>query len=218
MSGTTSKTLQDDVTRARKALQKGDFFEAEHLALAALEAARAACEFKLMADIMPTLRDARSARLEAAVEVSDSIRHLEKRPEEGETVEPGCYLVQPPLVGADARALRLAALEQGVPVATVCREPLTEMKLRPIVAIGRITVRARVLPASDDATPDMEWFLTAMNELGETAIESVDTGTLILKQIDALLDRLDSIPDHARLHDALEEICMIAASSEQSDG
>ncbi|MCH2144634.1 MAG: hypothetical protein MK082_05745 [Phycisphaerales bacterium] len=218
MSGTTSKTLHADVRRAEKALESGDFFEAERLALAALEEARSASEFKVMTDIIPTLRDARSARLEAAIEAGESILHLEKRPEEGESVEPGCYLVQPPLVGADARALRLAALEQGVPVATVCREPLTETKLRPIVAIGRITVRARVLPAADDASPDMEWFLTAMNELGETAIESVDTGTLIIKQIDALLDRLDSIPDHARLHDALEEICMIAASSEQPDG
>lgn len=215
MSGSTSKSLQEDLALASKALSEGRVFDAEKLALTVLEAARSVSDFTTMADTLPVLRDARAARLEAAIAVSDELKRLEARPEEDDVVEPGCYLIEPPLVGADARALRLAALAQQVPVATVCREPLTEMKLRPIVVIGRITVRARVLPAADDANPDMAWFLTAMNEIGETAIESVDTGTLLLKQIDALLDRLDSIPDHSRLHDALEAICRVAAAEEQ---
>ena len=193
-------------------------FEAERTALAALEAARSSNDFRSMAAIIPTLRTARGARLEAALDASRSVRHLEARPEEDDVVEPGCYLVQPPLVGADARALRIAAFEQEVPVAVICREPMTDLKLRPVVAIGRITVRARVLPAADDSNPDLDWLLAAMNEIGETAIESVDTGTPVPKQVDALLDRLDSIPDHARLHDVLAEACLVAASSEHQCG
>ena len=217
-----SKTINGNgcskaIAAATNALNDGKFFEAERLALSALEEARAAEDYTMMAAALPVLRDARIQRVEAAFAASQEIRHLTESFEEGDKVEAGCILVQPPFVGADARAIRLAAHDQRVPVAIVCREPLTEMKLRPIVAIGRITVRARVLPAPDDENPDMDWFLAAMHELGETAIESIDTGAEILRQIDGLLDRLDSIPDHPRLHDALEEICLIAAAAQEKD-
>ena len=42
-------------------------------------------------------------------------------------LEPGCYLVRPPLVGADARRLRLAAFEREIPVTVICREPRTQL-------------------------------------------------------------------------------------------
>ena len=218
MSGTRSKSLTAALAEAAEALDAGRFFEAERTALGVLENARQASDFSMMAEAIPTLKAARKERVAAALKAGDGrIRHLEARPEEDESVEPGCYLVEPPLVGADARALRLAGLEQEVPVVTVCREPLTQMNLRPIVAIGRITVRARVLPADEDANPDLDWFLSSMNEIGETAIDSLDSGAAILKQIDGLMDRLDSIPDHERLHDVLEELCRIASSAEESD-
>lgn len=214
MSSTTKKRQSSTGLKdASKALDAGDFFQAEALADQALETARAALDFKSMSDILPILRDARSLRFQEALAVSDEIRHMEAPFEEGDSVEPGCILVQPPFVGADARAMNIAALEQRVPVAIVCREPLTEMKLRPIVAIGRITVRTKVLRAADDANPDMDWFVSALYELGETAIESLDTGAEITRQIDGLMDRLATLPTHARLHDALAETCIIAAEA-----
>ena len=214
---TTKEPLHTELANAKSALKAKKAFEAERIALSVLETARSSCDFMSMCKALPILRDARVLRVEAALNAADGIRVLESRLEEGQVVEPGCYLVEPPHVGADARNLRLAALEQEVPVAIICREPLTQMQLRPIVAIGRITVRARVLPADDDASPDLDWFLAAMNEIGETAIESLDTGAAILKQIDGLMDRLDSIPDHPRLHDALEEICQIADSAQEPE-
>lgn len=214
---TKNDRLQADFKKAKSALKAKNAFEAERIALGVLEAARSSCDFNLMCEVLPILRDARTLRVEAALTATDEIRFLEHPIEEGQKVEPGCYLVEPPRVGADARNLRLAALEQEVPVAIICREPVTQMQLRPIVAIGRITVRARVLPADNDAHPDIDWFLSAMNEIGETAIDSLDTGAAILKQIDGLMDRLDTIPDHPRLHDALEEICQIADSAQAPD-
>ncbi len=214
---TKNNTLQANLKKAKSALKKKNAFEAERIALSVLESARSSCDFNSMCEVLPILRDARSLRVEAALTATEEVRLLERPIQEGETVEPGCYLVEPPRVGADARNLRLAALEQEVPVAIVCREPITQMQLRPIVAIGRITVRARVLPADNDAQPDLNWFMSAMNEIGETAIDPLDTGAAILKQIDGLMDRLDSIPDHPRLHDALEEICQIANSAQEPD-
>ena len=58
----------------------------------------------------------------------------------------------------------------------------------------------------------------ALDELGEAAIESVDTGIDIVKQVDALLDRIATIPEHARLHDALEETCRLAAEQMRNQG
>jgi hypothetical protein len=202
-----------DLAAANKALKSGKFFVAERAAFAAVAEARAALDFQMMASALPVLRDARKQRVDAAIDASEGIRHMDEPFEEGDKVKAGCILVDPPFVGADARAIRLAALEQDVPVAILCREPLTQMRLRPIVAIGQITVRTRVVPPDDDDNPDLDWFLAARNELGETAIESLDTGAEILRQIDGLLDRLDSIPEHPRLHDALEEICLIAAAA-----
>ena len=219
MSGSTgSKSLHENMKKASKALAEGRSYEAERIALETLEAARTCNDFGLMAEIVPILKSARSVRWEAALAVAGGIRFLESKPDEDTIVEPGCYLIEPPLVGADSKNLRLAALAQEGPVLTVCREPLTDLKLRPIVAIGRITVRTRVLPSDDDAQPDIDWYLAALNELGETAIDSLDSGALLTKQIDGLLDRLDSIPDHNGLHDALEALCRHAAKEAAEAG
>lgn len=211
--GSTSAKLD----KAVRALDDGRAHEAERLALDALETARNKSDFAAMAETVPVLKSARELRWKAALAVGDSIRIMETAPDEDTVVEPGCHLVEPPRVGADARNLRLAAAAQQVPVLVLCREPLTDLKLRPIVAIGRITIRARVLPAENDAAPDIDWFLAALNELGEAAIDSLDAGIDLTKRIDGLLDRLDSIPDHVGLHDALEATCREAAAAAAAD-
>ena len=39
----------------------------------------------------------------------------------------------------------------------------------------------------------------------------MDTGIELEKQVDSLMDRVMTLPEHARLHDALEETCRMAA-------
>jgi hypothetical protein len=56
------------------------------------------------------------------------------------------YLLSPPRVGVDGRVLREAATQKQVPVVIVVREPATKAGLWPVVAVGPVTVRARVAP------------------------------------------------------------------------
>jgi hypothetical protein len=56
----------------------------------------------------------------------------------------------------------------------------------------------------------MAWFVDAMEALGDAAIEYLDPALPIVKRVDALLARLDAIPDHEGLHLALAEACQQA--------
>jgi hypothetical protein len=56
-----------------------------------------------------------------------------------------------------------------------------------------------------------------MEALGEFAIISLDPALPTLKRLDALLNRLETIPDHEGLHYALEEVCR-DAQQEEADG
>ena len=208
------KTPSRQIESAKKAFEKKLWFEAERSALQIVEHARGVFDFDSMAAALPILRDARMARFEEAFQIADgTIRELEEPIEEDFKVTPGCWLVQPPFVGADARNIRSMAIEQELPVAVLCREPLTQLGFQPVVSIGRITIRTKVDPPENPSNLDLEWFKYALDELGEAAIESIDTGTDVVKQVDALLDCIATIPEHARLHDALEETCRLAADA-----
>jgi hypothetical protein len=187
--------------KAQAALQRNAWFEAERLAARALDAARTQRAFGLMARILLPLQEARRQRLQLAFDAAgaNGITIVESPFDEEFRPQAGCYLVQPPMVGADARRLRLAALEQQVPVAVLCREPLTRARLCPIVAIGQVTIRTKVDPPKTPARPTLAWFAAAMEALGDAAIETLDTGLSIA--------RLDAWPDHEKLHQALAEAC-----------
>ncbi|MCA9285180.1 MAG: hypothetical protein KDA22_08210 [Phycisphaerales bacterium] len=194
--------------QASEALAKTEYAEAERLADRALHMARSADDFERMARICLPLMEARRQRLQLALDAGqEGGVQVRQSVVPDEVPEPGCYLFQPPLVGADARRLRLAALEADVPVAVICREPFTQLRLCPIVAIGQATVRARIEPPADPEHPDLSWFAHALEQLGDEAIDSVDTGLDLDRQVDALLARLDAVPDHEKLHQALEATC-----------
>jgi hypothetical protein len=207
-------TIQQMMDKAQGALHRNAWFEAERLAARSLDLARAARDFGLMARITLPLQEARRQRLQLAFDAAEASGklHLVQEPF-GEDVRPeaGCHLVQPPLVGADARRLRLAAFEQETPIAVLCREPRTKLKLCPIVSIGQVTIRTKIDPPSEWDRPTLAWFISAMESLGDAAIETLDTGMSHLKQVDALLARLDAWPDHEKLHQALAEACREAA-------
>ncbi len=200
----------DLMERAEAALRRSKWFEAERAAQRALELARREDDFDSMARIVLPLQECRRLRLQAAM-ATKKLRILEGDITDEMKVAPGCYLVQPPAVGADARRLRLAALRQESPVGVLCREPLTQLGLCPVVAIGQVTVRIRLDPPKNWDKPDLKWFAATMEGLGNGAIDMLDTGLELDRQIDFLLDALDSVPDHEKLHQLLAAKCKEAA-------
>jgi len=211
--------IDEQVQMAEAALRRAKWFEAERCALKGLEMARRAEAFELMASVCLHLQEARRQRLQQAFDAK-RVTILAEGVVEEMKVQPGCYIVEPPLVGADARRLRLAALRDEVPVAVLCREPINRMGLCPVVAIGGVTVRTRINPPKNPEKPTLSWFANALEELGDFAIETVDAGHDLDKQIDDVLAKLDAHPDHEGLHQTLAELCQDAAKgftrSEQS--
>lgn len=212
MPGTRGATnsVQQLMERAQAALHRNQWFEAERLSLRSLEMARAARDFSLMARIALPLQEARRQRMQLAFD-SDNFRIVDESFGEDVRVDSGCYLVQPPLVGADSRRLRLAAFEQECPAAVLCREPLTKLKLCPIVTIGQVTIRTKIAPPKHWDRPTLEWFIAALESLGDAAIETLDKNADPVRLVDAILARLDAIPDHEKLHQELAHACREAA-------
>ncbi len=213
MSIASQARIIDDLSeKAADALAAKRYFKAESHALKALDAARDDGDFHRMATVIPTLRQARTGRLELAMDVG-SITILDEPFDEDVKIKPGCYLVQPPLVGADARRLRYTALKHEIPAMVLCREPVIRLGLVPFVALGSgATVRAKMRKPEDLEHPDLEWFATALEILGEAAAE-MDPAMSLHKRINALLARVDAIPEHAGLHELLEESCREAAEA-----
>lgn len=215
----TQKQMKIDelMEQASAALVRTAYFETERLALKALLMAREAKEWELMARILLPLQEARRQRLQQALDTGTMVI-VEDPITEDMKVSPGCYIVGPPQVGADARRLRLLGLQQEVPLAVVCCEPMTRAGLCPIVAIAPgVTVRTKIRPPKNPDCPELAWFTGALEALGDAAIQSVDSGIEIDRRIDALLIRLDALPEHELLHQALELLCREAQHSAQDD-
>lgn len=203
--------IDELVDKAGAALSHEHHFEAERLGHRALMMSRQINDFARMVECIGPLRTARQIRREEALS-HRKVNMVTEPVTEKVSVKPGCFLVQPPQVGADARRLRLAALQAEVPVAVVCREPQTQTGLWPIVAIGAgMTIRTKVKPPKNQSKPDMKWFIGAMEAIGDWAADIIDSDLELTKRIDVLLDRLDTVPDHDRLHDELEACCREAA-------
>ena len=198
------------MTKAQQALTRNHWFEAERLAAKALDMTRAEGDFNLMARITLPLQEARRQRMQIAID-SRKLTVLDAAIPDERGLEPQCYLIQPPLVGADARRLRLLALEREIPAMFLCREPKTQLGLCPVVAIGQVTIRTRIDPPRTWEKPTIAWYIDACEQLGDAAIETLDRGAELAKQVDALLERLDALPDHEKLHQALAETCKDAA-------
>lgn len=210
MATLKSASVNSLMTKAQQALSRSHWFEAERLCARALDIARNEGDFNMMARIVLPLQEARRQRMQIAFD-SKKIVILDEPVAEERALEAKCYLIQPPLVGADARRLRLAALEHEIPAIFLCREPKTQVGLCPVVAIGQVTVRTRIDPPKKWEKPDLAWFIQACEKLGDAAIETLDRTAEPARQVDALLERLDAVPDHEKIHQALAEICKEAA-------
>jgi hypothetical protein len=212
--------LDQLMERATKALAATKWFVAERLAEEALMVARQGQRFLEMSRICLPLQEARRNRLLAALEIGEreGVRQLTSLPAEDAPPPPGCWLVLPPRVGADARRLRLAALAHSVPAAILCREPRTKAGRWPVVAVGPLIIRVHLEPphgATEDALapqtppapPPLAWFTAALESLGDAAQASAPVDGEPVRRVDALLARLDAHPDHEKLHQALAEAC-----------
>jgi hypothetical protein len=206
--------IDDLMQKAQSALKSGKWFEAERLAQRALEVAHQVGDFGRMSRIIMPLQESRRQRMQLASEAT-TVKWIEGEIGEDHRVGPGLHIMQPPLVGADARRIRLTALRREVPALVICREPTTQLGLVPIVAIGLMTVRARIDAPEKPAKPTKQWFLWALEQLGDTAIGMIDTGMDAVRQVDFAVSLMDSVPDHEELHTTLVQLCLKAEEEMQ---
>jgi hypothetical protein len=215
--------------KASVALAGADYFGAEKIASKALVQARSRDDFVRMARICLPLQE---ARRQIRVEAIDAghIGVLSALPPRASDLVPGMYLVQPPLIGVEARAIRLTAHARRIPIVVVCREPMTRLGKWPVVAVGTgglvdtITLRVRVDPPADvescatsatkdvcAAPPPAGWFINALEALGDWVIADLRASDPPAHRVDDCLDALDAIPDHEKLLQRLAEECRGAA-------
>lgn len=211
-----AKTAEDRIDQlmeeATQALTSGRYAEAERLALEGLQAAHTALDYERMSRVLLPLQEARRLRRQQASDVKKvhrlaSYAEIEAYLTGNKTIQPGCYLLEPPLVGADGRELRERALSEDVSVAVIVREPVTRLNQWPIVMVGPVTVRARVTPPKK---VDVSWMLLAGEALGDHALAQVDPTDDAVGRVEHLLELLSTIADHEKLHQTLVAACVEA--------
>lgn len=208
MPGVRQEQIDDLMEQASEALSRTAYIDAELLADRALHLAHRARAYDLMARICLPLQEARRQRFMQAVDASGGkVRMVDQPFDDRSPEEPGLYLVQPMLVAADARRLRTQALERRIPAVVLCREPLTSVGLQPVVAIGDLVVRTKVRPPKSVKQPSVTWFMEALEQLGDAAIEEIDAALTPVRRVEALLERLDAVVDHEKLHQRLADAC-----------
>lgn len=231
MDAARTSKVDELMEQASAALLAADYFETEKLALKALLAARKAGDFERMGRVILPLQEARRQRRHEAAD-SGLRMILTAMPAGKKDLLPGLYLVQPPLVGMNARTIRQTADAARTPVVVVCREPMTKAGLWPVVAVGggslmasqplrtRITPPPGVTPRETGMTrdsvseaPPVEWFLATNEALGDAAIAAVKPGDPPAWRVDDLLEALDALPDHEKLHQALAAACREAVGA-----
>lgn len=235
MSAASVNAVDALMERASRALAETRYFDAARLCTEALHKARRADDFERMARICLPLQEARRwIRQEAldagAVRVVSSPGDLDPEP------KPGCYLVQPPLIGLDARQIRDAAWARNIPVFVLCREPMTRDAHWPLVGVGERVVRVRTdpPPGVEPAAPGgpaprpptgdritaaitPEWFAAAAEALGDRAI--ADAAAAAQPEdppawvVDDHLDLLEAVSDHEKFMQALADACRDAMGS-----
>ncbi|MEL6330026.1 MAG: hypothetical protein AAFR38_10205 [Planctomycetota bacterium] len=221
--------IDEMMEQASLALAATRYFEATALATRALARARSAIDPERMARICLPLQEARRQIRQLAVDDAagrETPVTVIGAPEDApRPLRPGCYLIQPPMIGADGRALRQAAERTKIPVFVLTREPLTKLGKWPIVGVtAEHSVRTRIDPpvplerVKGRSTLDnfegkipLTWFEAAGEALGDSAIESIDPEHSPWWQMDDLLEALEAVPEHEKLHQALADTCRRAA-------
>jgi hypothetical protein len=218
----SSSQIDRFMERASRALEAMRYFEVERLCHRAMRLAHLGLDFERMARIALPLQEARRQRRLQAVD-SGHTAIVDRPPHPGGPIAPGCYLIRPPLIGVDARVLRDRADDQGVPVISVAREPLTRDGRWPVVTVGAVSVRSRLdppypvlrvetTPTKDDssAPPPPSWFEAALERMGDDAIARVNPADPAAWRVEEFLELLDAHRDHEKLHQRLADACRAA--------
>ncbi len=216
----TASKIDELMESASEALAATRYFEADALARQALKLAHEARDYDRMARIILPLQEARRHKRQLAIDTGkvvtiDSYDLVEKYAMGKKKFASGCYLAEPPLVGADGRDLRDKLDELGMPAIVIVREPQTQLGLWPVVMIGPVTVRTKVRPPSKKI--DIKWLLAASEALGDEAISTVDARQPASVRVDQLMDRLATIVDHEKLFQALADTCREAEREAAED-
>lgn len=209
---------------ASEALVQRRYFECQALCEDSLTKAHSVRDYDRMARVLMPLQESRRLIRQLAVDAGahGSVTIVDSSLPE-KAIEPGCYLVAPPRVGVDGRTLREAATKRETPAMVLVREPTTRDGMWPLVAVGPVTVRTRVTPPGkgewleQDVRPGPAWFERAAEALGDAAITGVQEGNAsgtgaggLGALVDALMERLTTLPDHEKLHQRLQEACRAA--------
>ncbi|MDX2116919.1 MAG: hypothetical protein SFY96_01910 [Planctomycetota bacterium] len=222
-----AKSIDELMERASVALADAAYFDAESLALRALKRARAADDFERVARIALPLQEARRQKRQLAID--SGVRMVLERMPRPKDLLPGCYLVQPPMIGVEARDLRLALDAKKISALVICREPMTRAGQWPVVGVSGgsmmevVSLRVRIAPppgvspADSGITrdtwtdaPSASWFETAAEALGDEALARVVPSDPAAWRVDDLLTFLDAHPDHEKLHQRLHDAARAA--------
>lgn len=230
-AGASANPIDASMERASRALAEARYFEGAALCVEALRAARAADDFGRMARICLPLQEARRWVRQEALDAG-AVRVVSRASDLPGPIAPGCYLVQPPLVGVDARRLREQAWGSAIPVFVLCREPMTAAGQWPIVGVGERVARVRIDPpngvvraerAEGEGSPrsvtgdrmtlvvSPEWFAAAGEALGDMAIAqaegAAEPGDPAPWVVDDFLDLIEACPEHEKFMQALARAC-----------
>ncbi len=211
--------IDEIMEQASQSLAMTKAIDAEFLCLRALDLAVRASDWERAARIVLPLQESRRLRRQNATDTG-SVRLIDTQAQIRIKPETGCFLFQPPLIAADARAYRESWLRRGVQLFVLTREPMTKAGLWPISAVGALSIRVKVQPPEgvvaresgmtrDEITRaiPVSWFEAAAEALGDAAIASVDPKEPGAHRVLDLIDRLDAFPEHEKLHQALEKAC-----------
>jgi hypothetical protein len=211
--------------RASAALLRMDYFETIELSLRAMERSRRKRDWERVARITMPLQEARRQIRQLATDVR-KVHLLQGLPTRGVPMEPGLYLLEPPMIGLDGTTVRDMLRARKVPAMVLVKEPTTSAGKWPIVGVGRgefenVVARVQLDPPAQlaghagpvsgadadtvqHALADGTWFQTAQEALGDAAIKKVRSEWPAAHRVDDLAEYLDAVPDHEKLSQALE--------------
>jgi hypothetical protein len=232
VAGPTSSAIDELMARASGELARGEYFAAEATCLLAVRRCSRDCDFERLARVVLPLQESRRQIRQLACDAGRTTL-LRRLPGRGAALEPGCCLLEAPILGVEARAFRDFARGKRVPVLVLCKEPTTSAGKWPIVGVGSgqpFPVVARVLVdppehlkgvkdlslVPSEQLPDASWFMATQEALGDAAIVKVRLLWPADHRVFDLLEYLDAVPDHEKLHQALEQTCREATVSPRS--
>ena len=225
----TPDAIDSTMERASALLLATRYFECERMCLRALGLAVRLKDWDRLARVCMPLQECRRLIRQQAMDAAagGSIHVISSAGEFSAKSGAGFYLVQPPLIGADARRMRELLWHRSVPCLVLAREPMTRAGLWPVVAVGERSYRAQVRPpegvvwtgqgvrrdgalAGASGVPGVAWFVSSGEALGDAAFATVDPSLPAAWRVEDILRALGAFPDHEKLHQHLEAACRAA--------